>query len=148
MAGDGVGLRKGPLLLRPYEPRDREDVLRVMGGKPEHLLWTDPESPSCEHPLVVELDGRFMALGTAELRPECQLLLDRSVGTPRQGWEAIELVLDASSAIAWSRGHRVMLMPVVTDFPRFAQSLSGVKGATLDARTHVLIDVNERLRGG
>lgn len=146
MAGDGIGVRKGPFLIRPYEPRDRADVLRVMGGKPPHLLWTDPESPSCLHPLVAELDGRFMALGTAELRPECQLLLDPTVGTPRQGWEAIGHVLDASSVIAWSLGHPVMLVPVVSDFARFAQNLSGVKGASLDSRTHVLVDVHERLR--
>ena len=143
---DVAALEVGKFRIRPYTEGDREEFLRLTRTYPKRFAWCDPDGPTCMGAVVAELDGRIIGFGMCEIRPEGFILIDQEVGTKGERFEAIEHLLDVSAVTAWSRGIPLISMPTEPEFARFGERLKGVKGARPDDRTHVLLDVRERLR--
>lgn len=72
--------------IRPYEPRDREALLKiheVQNAKFGGLEFCDPESPNAAVTLVIEDEGRVVAAMVALMVPDMVAIFDPSWETPR-----------------------------------------------------------------
>lgn len=77
------------MILRSYEPRDRETVMALMEAKDDQLIL-DPSHPANPVTVVLEDDGRVVAALVGRVKLEAHLALDHTVGHPAERLEWIE----------------------------------------------------------
>lgn len=71
------------MILRAYEPRDRETVMALMEAKDDQLIL-DPSHPANPITVVMEDDGRVVGALVGRIKLEVHLALDHTVGHPAE----------------------------------------------------------------
>lgn len=76
------------MILRAYEPRDREAVMALFYASDERLAVLDPSHPANPVTVVMEDEGRIVAALVGRIKLDVYLALDHKAGKPaeRLGW--------------------------------------------------------------
>jgi hypothetical protein len=72
------------VILRAYEPRDREAVMALFYASDERLAVLDPSHPANPVTVVMEDEGRIVAALVGRIKLDVYLALDHKAGSPRE----------------------------------------------------------------
>lgn len=94
--------------VREYKPEDLQELLRIHTEQNFSYAFPDLQNPLFLTKIVLADGGgsEEKILGAALLRltAEAYLLLDPKAGTPKQRWQSLFLLHEASRRDAWHRG--------------------------------------------
>ena len=108
--------------IRPYVPDDRPAVEELRKAAGEEFWFNDPDSPINVTSLVVEDEGRIVAILTGRLVVEGFLTLDKSYGTPMAKWRMLKRLFREGCLELKRRG----LMEAFAAIPRQLESYTGL----------------------
>lgn len=72
------------MILRAYEPRDREAVMALFYASDERLAVLDPDHPANPVAVVMEDEGRIVAALVGRIKLDVYLALDHKAGKPAE----------------------------------------------------------------
>lgn len=121
------------MILRAYEPRDREAVMALYR---DDQLAVDPAHPANPVAIVAELDGRVVAAIVGRVKFEAHLALDHSVGQPEDRLAWINALAEYGIEEFESIGAPAIEFAVMPHQRSWAKRIEAFPFAVRDERIH------------
>lgn len=91
-------------MIRPFQPSDAAALKFMFLRQGFDYQCPDFGDPALLSKMVLEKDGRVCMAILARLSAEAYFLMDKSIGTPAEKWEAFKELHEASRLDCYGRG--------------------------------------------